>query len=141
MLIHCSDRWDHTAQLSFNELFLRDLHVHLYSHEFGTFLFNSARERQEGAAGTASVWDYMNSLPRPERYTNPDYNPALDDPTSHAPTADQGVLFPNPKDVRFWHKLYGCGDEMNGHFVCDGVDHFTIAILMIYFQNSTNSVK
>jgi len=106
------------ARFEFNELFLRDLHTHLYSCQFGTFLFNSERERREGAAGTVSVWDYMNSPPQPEKYTNPDYNPALDDPTSRAPTADQGVLFPNPKDVRFWHELYGRGDEeMNGRFV------------------------
>jgi myotubularin-related protein 6/7/8 len=106
------------ARFEFNELFLRDLHTHLYSCQFGTFLFNSERERREGAAGTVSVWDYMNSPPQPEKYTNPDYNPALDDTASRAPTADQGVLFPNPKDVRFWHELYGRGDEeMNGRYV------------------------
>ncbi|KAF8489799.1 protein-tyrosine phosphatase-like protein [Russula emetica] len=105
------------ARFEFNELFLRNLHTHLYSCQFGTFLFNSERERREGAAGTISVWDYMNSPPQPEKYTNPDYNPALDDTTSRAPTADQGVLFPNPKDVRFWHELYGRGDEeMNGRY-------------------------
>ena len=105
------------ARFEFNELFLHDLHTHLYSCQFGTFLFNSERERREGAAGTVSVWDYMNSPPQPEKYTNPDYNPALDDTASRAPTADQGVLFPNPKDVRFWHELYGRGDEeMNGRY-------------------------
>jgi len=105
------------ARFEFNELFLRDLHTHLYSCQFGTFLFNSERERREGVAGTVSVWDYMNSPPQPEKYTNPDYNPALDDTRSRAPTADQGVLLPNPKDVRFWHELYGRGDEeMNGRY-------------------------
>ena len=106
------------TRFEFNELFLRDLHTHLYSCQFGTFLFNSERERREGATGTVSVWDYMNSPPQAEKYVNPDYNPALDDQTSRAPTADQGVLLPNPKDVRFWHELYGRGDEeMNGRFV------------------------
>jgi len=106
------------ARFEFNEFFLRDLHTHLYSCQFGTFLFNSERERREGSAGTVSVWDYMNSPPQQEQYTNPDYNPALDDTTSRSPTADQGVLFPNPKDVRFWHELYGRGDEeMNGRYV------------------------
>ena len=105
------------TRFEFNELFLRDLHTHLYSCQFGTFLFNSERERREGAAGTVSVWDYMNSPPLPEKSINSDYNPALDDPKSRAPTADQGVLFPNPKDVRFWHELYGRGDEeMNGRY-------------------------
>ncbi|KAH9989088.1 protein-tyrosine phosphatase-like protein [Russula compacta] len=105
------------ARFEFNEHFLRDLHTHLYSCQFGTFLFNSERERREGAAGAVSVWDYMNSPPQSEKYINPDYNPALDDATSRAPTADQGVLFPNPKDVRFWYELYGRSDEeMNGHY-------------------------
>ncbi|KAH8984042.1 phosphatases II [Lactarius akahatsu] len=93
------------ARFEFNELLLRDLHTHLYSCQFGTFLFNSERERREGATGN------------PETYINPDYNPALDDPTSRAPNADQGVLFPNPKDVRFWNELYGRSDEeMNGRY-------------------------
>ena len=105
------------ARFEFNELFLRDLHTHLYSCQFGTFLFNSERERHEGATGTVSIWDYMNSPPQPEKYTNSDYNPALDDTASRAPTADQGVLLPNPKAVRFWHELYGRGDEeMNGRY-------------------------
>ncbi|KAF8263066.1 protein-tyrosine phosphatase-like protein [Lactarius quietus] len=103
------------ARFEFNELLLRDLHTHLYSCQFGTFLFNSERERREGAADTVPVWDYINS--QTEKYINPDYDHALDDPTSRAPNADQGVLFPNPKDVRFWHELYGRSDEeMNGRF-------------------------
>lgn len=118
------------ARFEFNELFLRDLHTHLYSCQFGTFLFNSERERREGATGTVSVWDYMNSPPQPEKYTNPDYNPALDDPASRAPAADQGVLFPNPKDVRFWHELYGRGDEeMNGRFVATHVPPSALSIV------------
>jgi myotubularin-related protein 6/7/8 len=118
------------ARFEFNELFLRDLHTHLYSCQFGTFLFNSERERREGGAGTVSVWDYMNSPPQPEKYTNPDYNPALDDTASRAPTADQGVLFPNPKDVRFWHELYGRGDEeMNGRFAAVPVPPSALSIV------------
>lgn len=105
------------ARFEFNELLLRDLHTHLYSCQFGTFLFNSERERREGAADTLPVWDYINSEPQAEKYINPDYNPALDDPASRAPSADQGVLFPNPKNVRFWNELYGRSDEeMNGRF-------------------------
>ncbi|KAK7054644.1 phosphatidylinositol-3-phosphatase ymr1 [Paramarasmius palmivorus] len=50
-----------------------------------------------------------------EQNLNPQYDPSLDDPTNRASNADMGVLFPNPKDVRFWHELYGrTDDEMNG---------------------------
>ena len=106
------------TRFEFNELFLRDLHTQLYACQFGTFLFNCERDRREGAAGSTSVWDYMNSPPQREKYINPEYNPVKDDPTSRGPTADQGVLLSNPKDVRFWHELYGRSDEeMNGRYV------------------------
>jgi myotubularin-related protein 6/7/8 len=39
------------ARFEFNELFLRDLHMHVYSCQFGIFLFNSERKRWEGATG------------------------------------------------------------------------------------------
>jgi len=111
-------------RFEFNERFLRQLHYHLYSCQFGTFLFNSERERRVGEGGppacdrTVSVWDFFNSQPEISLNSNPSYDPSLDDPTSRAPKADMGVLMPNPKDVRFWHELYGRTDEdMNGKFV------------------------
>jgi myotubularin-related protein 6/7/8 len=109
------------TRFEFNELYLRELHYHLYSCQFGTFLLNSERERRACVPPlherTTPVWDYLNSAPRREAYLNPDYDPVLDAPDSRAPGADQGVLLPDPKDVRFWHELYGRGDEdMNGRF-------------------------
>ncbi|KAI0291199.1 protein-tyrosine phosphatase-like protein [Multifurca ochricompacta] len=118
------------GRFEFNELFLRDLHTHLYSCQFGTFLFNSERDRRESMGCTVSVWDYMNSSPQAERYINPDYNPALDDPASRAQNADQGVLLPNPKDVRFWHELYGRGDEeMNGRYTATPAPLPTVGVV------------
>ena len=112
-------------RFEFNERFLRQLHYHLYSCQFGTFLFNTERERRVGEGGqppastrTISVWDFFNSPPEIELNKNPLYDPTLDDPASRAPKTDMGVLMPNPKDVRFWHELYGRTDEeMNGRFV------------------------
>lgn len=112
-------------RFEFNERFLRQLHYHLYSCQFGSFLFNSERERRLGEGGqalatnrTISVWDYFNSPSEIELNKNPLYDPSLDDPANRAPKADMGVLMPNPKDVRFWHELYGRPDEeMNGKFV------------------------
>ncbi|GBE81805.1 Phosphoinositide 3-phosphatase [Sparassis crispa] len=111
-------------RFEFNERFLRQLHYHLYSCQFGTFLFNTERDRRVGEGSiapacdrTVSVWDFFNSPPEAALNLNPDYDPSLDDPTSRAPKADMGVLMPNPKDVRFWHELYGRTDEeMNGKF-------------------------
>lgn len=111
-------------RFEFNERFLRQLHYHLYSCQFGSFLFNCERERKVGDGGpppteaTISVWDFFNSPPEIELNKNPDYDPSLDDPARRGPGADMGVLMINPKDVRFWHELYGRTDEeMNGRFV------------------------
>ncbi|KAK7037943.1 phosphoinositide 3-phosphatase [Favolaschia claudopus] len=108
-------------RFEFNERFLHQLYYHLYSCQFGTFLYNCERERRVGDGGpppverTVSVWDFFNSPEEMELNLNPIYAPQLDEPTSRAPKADMGVLFPNPKDVRFWNELYGRTDEeMNG---------------------------
>ncbi|KAJ3712280.1 protein-tyrosine phosphatase-like protein [Lentinula raphanica] len=109
-------------RFEFNERFLHQLYYHLYSCQFGTFLFNSERERRVGDGNgpppcerTISVWDFFNSPSEMEQNLNKLYDPSLDDPTNRTPGADMGVLFPNPKNVRFWHELYGRTDEeMNG---------------------------
>ncbi|KAG6854569.1 hypothetical protein C0991_004905 [Blastosporella zonata] len=104
-------------RFEFNERFLHQLYYHLYSCQFGTFLFNCERERRVGDGApppcdrTVSIWDFLNSPPEMALNVNPTYDHSLDSPTSR----DMGVLFPNPKDVRFWHELYGRTDEeMNG---------------------------
>ncbi|KIJ69078.1 hypothetical protein HYDPIDRAFT_36171 [Hydnomerulius pinastri MD-312] len=115
-------------RFEFNERFLRTLHYHLYSCQFGTFLYNCERERRAGEEGivpsdrTASLWDFLNSSSQVEQHKNPMYDPSLDDATSREPKADMGVLYPNPKDIRFWHELYGRSDEeMNGRVVMSQV--------------------
>jgi len=111
-------------RFEFNERFLRQLHYHAHSCQFGTFLYNCERERRVGDGSpppcdrTISVWDFLNSPKEMEENRNPNYDPSLDDPTRRGAGADMGVLFPNPKDVRFWNELYGrSDDEMNGRFV------------------------
>lgn len=115
-------------RFEFNECFLRTIHYHLYSCQFGTFLYNCERQRRHGEDGmvpserTASLWDFLNSLPQAERHKNPLYDSSLDDPARRDGKADMGVLFPNPKDVRFWSELYGRTDEeMNGRVVISQV--------------------
>ena len=115
-------------RFEFNERFLHQLYYHLYSCQFGTFLFNCERERKVGDGGpppcdrTVSIWDFFNSPAEMVQNQNPTYNPILDDPSRRTVDSDMGVLLPNPKDVRFWHELYGRTDEeMNGrHFVSQG---------------------
>jgi len=108
------------TRFEFNQRYLEQLHYHLYSCQFGTFLHNNERERRLGDNGktpydsTISVWDWMNSPEEEALNKNEDYDSSLDNPKS----GDMGVLMPNPKDVRFWHELYGRTDEeMNGKIV------------------------
>ncbi len=112
-------------RFEFNERFLRQLYYHLYSCQFGTFLFNSEKERRVGDADgppacerTVSVWDFFNSPAEMALNRSSLYDPSLDDPSRRTPDADMGVLYPKPKDVRFWHELYGRTDEeMNGRII------------------------
>lgn len=108
-------------RFEFNSHFLEQIHYHLYACQFGTFLFNCERDRKVGDSGlppcdrTISLWDFLDSPPEHEKNLNPSYDPTFDDPARREPKADMGVLFPNPKDVRFWNELYGRTDEeMNG---------------------------
>jgi myotubularin-related protein 6/7/8 len=112
------------TRFEFNQRFLERLHYHLYSCQFGTFLHNNEQERRVDDGGkppcerTVSAWDWFNSPEEMEKNRNPEYDTSLDNPKSRSPDADMGVLFPNPKDVRFWHELYGRSDEeMNGRIV------------------------
>jgi hypothetical protein len=113
------------SRFEFDSRFLEQLHYHLYSCQFGTFLYNSECERRRagGSNGegpsckeaTRSVWDLFLNEPEKARYINPLYDPSLDDRHSRARDADLGVLFPDPKKVKFWFALYKRGDEeMNG---------------------------
>ncbi|KAH7341085.1 protein-tyrosine phosphatase-like protein [Rhizoctonia solani] len=95
------------TRFQYNEDFLLKVHYHLYSCQFGTFLFNCERERRvaEGSEPTAeqrthSAWDWFDA--HQSEWLNPDY-----DDSSNTPNRDT--------NVRFWYRLYGRGDEeMNG---------------------------
>ncbi|CUA68116.1 Phosphoinositide 3-phosphatase [Schizosaccharomyces pombe 972h-] [Rhizoctonia solani] len=103
------------TRFEYNEDFLLKVHYHLNSCQFGTFLFNCERERRvaEGNQPTAeeqthSAWDWFEA--HQSQWLNADYDSSLD-----IPGQDTNVLIPDAKDVRFWYRLYGRGDEeMNG---------------------------
>ncbi|CCH61816.1 hypothetical protein TBLA_0F02770 [Henningerozyma blattae CBS 6284] len=60
-------------KFQFNERFLRRLIYHLYSCQYGTFLYNNEFERYEShlSDNTRSVWDYF--LCRRNEFTNSNY--------------------------------------------------------------------
>lgn len=139
----------HPTRFEYNSKFLEDLYYHLYSCQFGTFIGNTEKARrtpggtdEDGASvlvaskapvceRTVSIWDFVNNPDQLTKYKNPEYDPSQDDATKTGPDGDMGVLFPNPKQVRFWSQLFKCGDEqMNGskQFIQDQTQDATSAI-------------
>lgn len=107
------------TRFEFNERFLRRLLYHLYSCQYGTFLYDNERERREAhvAKHTRCVWDYF--LSRREGFMNPTYDPAVDDNTR----GRERLIFPRIEEVRWWAGLFGrSDDEMNGPASAKGRD-------------------
>ncbi|KAF9179454.1 hypothetical protein BGZ51_006917 [Haplosporangium sp. Z 767] len=95
------------TRFEFNEYFLTQLHYHIYSCQFGNFLFNCERDRRQymGNSKCISIWDFINS--NKEEYLNKDYQPGTDKVRG----GDGGVLFPDPKAIKYWSRLFGRTDE------------------------------
>jgi hypothetical protein len=123
-------------RFEWNEQYLLDLHYHLYACQFGTFVFNNEKQRRvpEYDSGrdavpyidsTVSAWEWFDLPAQREAHRNPTYEAKLDDKKSD----DQGVLLFNPRDVRFWHRLFRRGDhEMNGRWQpIQNADFVTVA--------------
>ncbi|GFZ44691.1 Phosphoinositide 3-phosphatase [Saitozyma sp. JCM 24511] len=124
-------------RFEFNEEYLLDLYHHLYACQFGTFLFNCERDRRVPDGGkayverTVSAWDWFDRVEQRTRHVNSSFDPTLDDRSSRSPDADQGVLMFDPRDVKFWYRLFRRGDEeMNGGkiaaFQASGADLLTV---------------
>ncbi|GBP77936.1 Myotubularin-related protein 2 [Eumeta japonica] len=95
----------------FNERLLITIIDHLYSCRFGTFLFNTERERvkEEVKTKTMSLWSYINT--NQELYLNPLYwGPSSLNPTNNQiPYArPQQVLVPvaSLRLIKLWKALY-----------------------------------
>lgn len=95
------------TQFEFNERFLRRLVYHLYSCQYGTFIFDNEYERVTNNAfhQTRSVWDYFRS--RTHEFSNPNYREPSDD--------EEDWILPDWEKVEWWWQLFGRRDaEMNG---------------------------
>ncbi|TVY13561.1 Phosphoinositide 3-phosphatase [Lachnellula arida] len=101
----------HPTRFEFNERFLRRLLYHLYSCQYGTFLYNNEKQRLDAkiAERTHSVWSYF--LSRKKEFTNAEYEPEIDDNIR----GKERLIFPNLEKVRWWSEVFNRGDaEMNG---------------------------
>ncbi|KAI4186304.1 MAG: hypothetical protein L6R41_003574 [Letrouitia leprolyta] len=103
--------YQYPTRFEFNERFLRRLLYHLYSCQYGTFLYNNERERIEAnvRGRTRSVWDYF--LSRREMFLNKEYDGGgVDDHVR----GKERLLLPRTEEVRWWNEVFGRGDaEMN----------------------------
>ncbi|WVW81396.1 hypothetical protein I302_103388 [Kwoniella bestiolae CBS 10118] len=96
-------------RFEFNEQYLLEIYYHLYSCQFGTFLFNNERQKSQYTTQTTSIWDHATQ--NKSVYINKEFDGTLDKKAE----GDQGVLLFDPKDVKFWFRLFKRGDEeMNG---------------------------
>lgn len=104
----------HPTRFQFNERFLRRLLYHLYSCQYGTFLYNNEKERVEAgvAEKTRSVWDYF--LSRKAQFTNETYESVIDDNVR----GQERLILPvssGQGGLRWWSELFGrTHAEMNG---------------------------
>jgi len=101
----------HPTRFEFNERFLRRLLYHLYSCQYGTFLYNNEKERVEARVSekTRSVWYYF--VARKEKFINDQYDDTIDDNVR----GKERLVLPGSGPLRWWNELFGRTDaEMNG---------------------------
>ncbi|KAH0556356.1 hypothetical protein GP486_005718 [Trichoglossum hirsutum] len=100
--------YQHPTRFEFNERFLRRLLYHLYSCQYGTFLYNNEKDRLDSGVKdkTRSVWDYF--LSRREQFLNDRYDGGVIDERQRG---RERMIFPRPKEARWWNELFGRTDE------------------------------
>jgi myotubularin-related protein 6/7/8 len=99
--------YQHPTRFEYNERFLRRLLYHLYSCQYGTFLFDNEKERVDNNAAqrTRSVWDYFTC--RKQEFFNPNYDPKVDDSVR----GQERIIFPKKGETRWWAECFGRTDE------------------------------
>lgn len=103
--------YQYPTRFEFNERFLRRLFYHLYSCQYGTFLYNNEKSRVDACVQerTASVWDYF--LSRRSEFTNKDYVYSFDEKIN----GKKRIIFPQVSEVRWWSEVFNRSNiDMNG---------------------------
>ncbi|AMD20417.1 HDL327Wp [Eremothecium sinecaudum] len=92
------------GQFEFNERFLRRLVYHLYSCQYGTFIFNNEQDRvnSEASSLTRSAWDYFRS--RTKEFTNPTYR-------QYDADEEEDWILPDLNKTQWWWQLFGRKDD------------------------------
>jgi hypothetical protein len=98
-------------RFEYNERFLRRLLYHLYSCQYGTFLYNNELERKQAHVekSTRSVWEYF--LARRAEFTNKGFDRIHEESLNEA---EERILLPDTQRIKWWPELYGRTEqEMN----------------------------
>ena len=100
-------QFQYPTRFEFNERFLRRLLYHLYSCQYGTFLYDNEKARKDAnvMGRTRCVWDYF--LSRRDGFRNPKYDPVVDDNVREK----ERLIFPKVEEVRWWAEVFGRNDE------------------------------
>lgn len=100
-------QFQYPTRFEFNERFLRRLLYHLYSCQYGTFLYDNEKARRDAnvKGRTRCVWDYF--LSRRDGFLNPKYDPVVDDNLR----GKERLIFPKLDEVRWWAEVFGRSDE------------------------------
>lgn len=100
-------QFQYPTRFEFNERFLRRLLYHVYSCQYGTFLYDNEKARKEAnvMGRTRCVWDYF--LSRRDGFLNPKYDPVVDDNVR----GKERLIFPRIDEVRWWAEIFGRSDE------------------------------
>ena len=88
-------------KFEFNERFLRRLVYHVYSCQYGTFLFNSQNEslQFDSMHKTRSIWDHF--ISKKSLFINKNYKSENDK------TPEEDWISPDLSAVKWWTQLYG----------------------------------
>lgn len=99
--------FQYPTRFEFTERFLRRLLYHLYSCQYGTFLYDNEKARKDAnvRGRTRCVWDYF--LSRRDGFLNPTYDPVVDDNVR----GKERLIFPKVEEVRWWAEVFGRSDE------------------------------
>lgn len=102
----------HPTRFEFNERFLRRLLYHLYSCQYGTFLYNNEKSRLDARvqSRTRSVWDYF--LANKAGFLNENYDGGDIDDNERG---KERLILPRLDQIRWWNEVFGrTEEEMNG---------------------------
>ncbi|KAJ1921154.1 phosphatidylinositol-3-phosphatase ymr1 [Mycoemilia scoparia] len=102
-------------KFEFNERYLLDLHYHLYSCQFGTFIGNNQAERSRMGISqrSYSIWAWL--FENKDRYINPLWQDTWSLGKGDVQAIKKSdMIIPDAKFIQSWNTLFHCGEPSVG---------------------------